>query len=101
DTIELLYVHNLPESKNVSTELKTVETHLSKGLAKSNVRVSALELGLEQLEKIFVAKESQILVRESVPCPAKLHFEEQGPKWKAAVTSVPGDWLRSLFAKYG
>jgi AIPR protein len=101
DTIELLYVHNLPESKNVLNELKTVEAHLTKGFAKSNVRVSALELGLEQLEKIFVAKESQILVRETITCPAKLYFEEEGPKWKAAVTSVRGDWLRSLFSKYG
>lgn len=101
DSIELIYVHNLPESKNVSNELKTVEAHLSKGLAKSNVRVSALELGIEQLEKVFVAKESQILVRDTVTCPAKMHFEETGPKWKAAVTSVPGDWLRGLFGKYG
>jgi hypothetical protein len=31
ESIELLYVHNLPESKNVSTELKTVETHMAKG----------------------------------------------------------------------
>jgi hypothetical protein len=100
DSIELLYVHNLPESKNVSNELKTVEAHLSKGLEKSNVRVSTLELGLQELEKIFVAKESQILVRERVICPAKIHFEESGPKWKAAVTSVSGDWLRGLFSTY-
>jgi hypothetical protein len=100
DSIELLYVHNLPESKNVSNELKTVEAHLSKGLEKSNVRVSTVELGLQELEKIFVAKESQILVRDRVTCPAKIHFEESGPKWKAAVTSVPGDWLRGLFSTY-
>ena len=100
DSIELLYVHNLPESKNVLNELKTVETHLLKGLEKLNVRVSAVELGLEELEKVFVAKESQILVRDSISCPAKVHFEEAGPNWKAAVTSVPGEWLRSLFTKY-
>jgi hypothetical protein len=63
--------------------------------------VSTLELGIEQLEKIYVAKESQIIVREKVTCPAKLHFEEKGPKWKAAVTSVQGDWLRSIFSKHG
>jgi len=101
DSIELLYIHNLPESKNVATELGTAATHLAKGLAKSNVSVLPLELGTEQLEKIYVAKESQIVVRESVPCPATLHFQEKGPKWEAGVTSVPGDWLRSLFSKYG
>lgn len=38
DTIELFYVHNLPESVNVARELQTVEEHIKKFLALHQLR---------------------------------------------------------------
>ena len=46
DTIELLYVHNYPESVNVSKELQTAADHLKKVIGeKPDILVSSRELG--------------------------------------------------------
>jgi hypothetical protein len=77
EQIDLLYVHNLPESVNVSKELKTVASYLETSIATDlNVKISTRELGSEGLERLYSAQESSIL-------------------------SVPGTWLRDIFNKYG
>ncbi|NJO66193.1 MAG: hypothetical protein HC832_00975 [Leptolyngbyaceae cyanobacterium RM1_405_57] len=102
EQIDLLYVHNLPESINVSKELSTAATHLEKCLPSGlNIKVFARELGIEALERLYSAQESAIAVRETVNCPAKIQFSEEGPSWKSAILSVPGTWLRDIFNKYG
>ncbi|HEY9670519.1 MAG TPA: AIPR family protein [Waterburya sp.] len=101
EQIDLLYVHNLPESVNVSKELTTAAVHLERSLPSgSNIKVFARELGIEGLERLYSAQESSIAVKESVECPAKVQFTEDGPFWKAAILSVPGTWLRDIFTKY-
>ena len=53
DTIELIYVHNLPESRNVERELETAEAAISASLPDdSGVLVVARELGLGALDKL-------------------------------------------------
>jgi hypothetical protein len=102
DQIDLLYVHNLPESVNVSKELTTVAAYLIRSLPhESEITVIHKELGLENCEKLYVDKESSILVKEDVECPSKVKYVEEGPSWRAHVLSVPGPWLRDLFVKYG
>lgn len=101
DQIELLYVHNLAQSKNVSDELDTARAHLQKGLEKFEIQVNAKEIGLEECERIFVSKESAILVRDEISIPTKISFEESGEKWNAAVISVPASWLHNLFHTHG
>ena len=100
DEIELLYVHNLAESKNVKDELETVRRHLEKGYAKQGIQVSEKELGLEECERLFVARESGILVKDELLVPADVLFEEVGPNWKAAVISLPAMWLYQQFHKH-
>jgi hypothetical protein len=102
EQIDLLYVHNLPESINVSKELNTAATYLERSLPSgSNIKVFTRELGTEALERLYSAQESSIAVKDRVECPTKVQFTEDGPTWKSAILSVPGTWLRDIFIKYG
>lgn len=103
DAIEVLYVHNLPESVNVSRELQTAVSHLRRLVeqAAPPLAVQSRELGSGTIEQLFLAQESHIEVNDAVVCPAGVLFTENGPTWEAAVLSVPGIWLHELFNRYG
>lgn len=102
DAIELLYVHNFPESVNVTRELQTAAEHLRKALGEaSTIVIASRELGTSTIENLFVTQESQIQVKDEIACPAKVEFSETGPNWGASVMSVPGIWLHELYTKYG
>lgn len=101
DQVELLYVHNVAESKNVRDELETARKHFEKGLASFGIEVSAKEVGLEECERLFIARESGILIKEKLTIPSKIAFEESGPNWRAALVSIPGSWLFEQFHKHG
>jgi hypothetical protein len=102
DQIDLLYIHNLPESVNVSRELQTAAEHLKAALKDSEaIMVTYRELGIENIERLYLSKESTLLVTENIECPAKPLSEEKGEAWRALVVSLPGAWLREQFHKYG
>lgn len=102
EAIDFLYVHNVSESENVARELKTVADHAQKALPTDlGISTSSKELGIEALERLFQTHESSIEVRERVKCPATHKFIETGPRWKAAIVTLPGDWLAGLFEKHG
>jgi hypothetical protein len=101
DEVELLYVHNLLESKSVQHELDTARAYLERGLSKLDIQISAKEIGLKECEKLYLAKESAIVVLDEILLPAAIGFEESGPNWNAAITTVPGTWLGSQYKKYG
>lgn len=102
DQIELLYVHNLPESVNVSKELDTAAKHLAATLpSDSEIAVLYKELGIENTERLYLVHESSIIVQESIECPTKIQYQEKGPNWTASIMSIPGFWLRDLFLKHG
>jgi|SRR5579863_5913406 len=100
DTIELFYVHNLPESVNVARELQTVEEHLKRVLGSATITVRATELGAARIQHLHDSQESHIEVKENIDFPSPFAFEETGPNWKAYVTSVPGVWLHTVYTKY-
>jgi hypothetical protein len=102
DQFDFLYVHNLPESVGVAQELNTLRSHFESVLpADCAASVVAKELGYEEVERIFNAKETHIRVNDDVECPAVVRFSEKGPHWDASVLSVPGAWLRELYLKHG
>lgn len=102
DIIEMLYVHNCSESVAVATEMNTLATHLKKAMPpESNITVSARELGVTELERLFTSHETAITIREPVDCPTTVKFQASGPNWKAGVLSINGAWLHGLFMKYG
>ena len=102
EQIDLLYVHNLSESVPVLKELKTVAEHLTKILPKDKgILVVAKELGLKETEDLFNEQSSHIVITEELECPSELRFEENGDDWSSGILSIPGNWLREQFLKYG
>ncbi len=100
ENIELFYVHNLPESVNVARELQTAEDHIKKVLALTSVSVRATELGAAKIQYLYDAQDSHLEVKDNIEFPSDIAFEEKGPKWKAYVASVPGNWLHTVYTKY-
>ncbi|MDD3014714.1 MAG: AIPR family protein [Candidatus Gastranaerophilales bacterium] len=100
EQIELLYLHNLPESVNVAKELKTVKDHLENVLGNDSITVVSKELGIKETQYLFDEQSSQIIINESISCPAKIEFEEDGDGWSSGIMSVPGAWLREQYIKY-
>ena len=101
DFIDLLYVHNLPESVNVSRELQTAEEYLRSNTDRERVLVKSHEFGRSRIQHLLAAQDSHIEVLDRIPFPAKLGIIEKGDTWTAAVTTISGTWVHELYAKYG
>ncbi|MFC4290962.1 AIPR family protein [Sphingorhabdus arenilitoris] len=101
DAIDVLYVHNLPESINVSRELQTTEGMLRKLVANDNIVIKGYELGKPRVEHLYSARDSHIAIADSIYFPYEPELTEAGNKWKASIATVSGDWISDLFVKYG
>lgn len=103
--IHIWYVHNLPESKNVQDELKTVE-HTTKSTIRLNfpdcvdIEIQALEVGIFTLEEWYKSILTPILVAEEFTIPITGGFEIGEANWKAYVTSIPAKWLYEQFQSH-
>ncbi len=99
------YVHNAPESANVSDELKqavtTADALLHTHFADTQVEVTAMEIGLGELERLYRRTEATIAVTDELKLTVPGGFEEDGGSWEAFTTSVPGIWLREQWDRYG
>lgn len=100
DTIELLYVHNCGESVPVESELKTAKDYLLKALAGKSITVSYKEIGYRETSRMYKDQASNMTIREKVVCPAKVEYKENGNKWRAAILTVSGDWIRQVYNQY-
>lgn len=105
--IEILYIHNCWESKNVEKELKTVADstyHLSNAINHSPERpvvVSFREFGLRNIEDLFKSRDSEILVDGWIDVPINDYIQENGLSWKSILAVVPGRWVRDLYTHHG
>ena len=101
EAIELLFVHNLPESVNVTKELQTAAEHLRQHFPESSsITVAGKELGFSAIDGLYSTQESAIKVKVEINCPAEIEFEVTGPTWSAGVASVPALWLHTQFTKH-
>lgn len=101
ETIDLLYIHNLPESVNVSRELHTVESHLRSTLANDTITVRSHELGKAKIEHLFSAQDSHIEVTDNIEFPGEIGITQKGDNWSAGVATIKAEWLHGLYEKYG
>lgn len=101
DFIDLLYVHNLPNSINVARELQTVEDHLRATLANEKILIKSHELGSARLEHLFAAQDSHIAVIDDIPFPSVIGITQSGATWTAGVATISGEWVSNLYARYG
>lgn len=104
-TIQFWYVHNCPESKNVSAELARVEGSIKSSITAhfpgANVSdYRAMEVGQTLLESWYKALQAPILVTDYFEIPIPGGYAEKGADWEAYVTSIDGDWLYDLYKKH-
>lgn len=104
-SIEIWYVHNLPESTNVDRELDrvraTADSHIRRNYPASGVEnISALEVGRHRLDEWLKSIEVPIHVTDQLVLEVPGGFETEGDGWKAFTTSVPARWLHQLYAQH-
>lgn len=100
ETIELLYVHNCGESVPVESELKTAKDYLLKALSGKSITVSYKEIGYRETSRMYKDQASNMTIRDKVVCPARVEYKENGNKWRAAILTVSGDWIRQVYNQY-
>ena len=96
DEIQIVYIHNSRESLNVETELKTCAKALQTYLTPNAILVKGMEFGLIEQERLFIEKDTHILVKDSIPI-STAYFSEKGDDWEAQTFTVTGEWLRNLY----
>jgi hypothetical protein len=105
-SIDIWYVHNLPESQNVSDELERVVATCD-GLVKrlfpnTNIdSISALEVGQNTLDSWYRGTKAPLLVTDKFVFETTGGFTSEGTNWSAYSTSVKASWLREMFAQHG
>lgn len=99
------YVHNLPESKNVKEELRTVE-HTANTLLKTHFpdcgisEVQAIEVGNSVIEEWYKSLSTPILVTDKFEIPVSGGYEIYGTDWNAYITAIPAKWLYEKYNLY-
>lgn len=105
-SIYFWYSHNCYESKEVSNELKTVETTATALLGQlvpgTSINVYGIEVGNSTLEKWYLNTTNKILVADKITIPLPYGgFEITGEKWKAYQAYISGPQLYYLYKRYG
>ena len=105
ERLEFWYVHNLPESKNVADELKTVRSAAESAVASSydsiKVDCRSLEVGVEQLSTWYAETQSPILVTEKISLKVDDGIVVSGEHWSSYVTAIQLSFLQSMYKKHG
>ena len=105
-SIDIWYVHNLPESKNVSDELErvvaTCDSLVKRLFPNMNIdSISALEVGQNTLDSWYRGTKAPLLVTDKFVFETNGGFTSEGTNWSAYSTSVKASWLREMFARHG
>ncbi|WP_329766258.1 AIPR family protein [Stenotrophomonas geniculata] len=102
--LEVWYVHNSSEHKNVQNELDTVEItadNLVKTINSARtVTVSAIEVGKNKLEDWYKETLSPILVSDEISFEISDGFELIKSNWKAFVAPIQAKELHRLYKKH-
>jgi hypothetical protein len=105
--VELLFIHNCNESVNVDKELKAVADaarDIIVSMAQPGqepIIVSYKEIGLNEIEDLYRARESEILVDDIIEVPLTEYIREQADEWRAILASVPAEWIKYLYKQHG
>lgn len=102
--MQLWYVHNLPESQNVRTELRqaarTADTLLKQQYSDLDIDVSFYEIGRAAIEEDYRQTQVPILVSDKVTFEVPGGFEMSGDSWKSYTTAIRVTSLRELWATH-
>ena len=102
--LQLWYVHNCDESKNVADELaqavKTADGIIKRDFPDLDVDVSAVEIGRATLEDEYARMQAPILVADEYTFDVPGGFEIKAEDWSAFSTAVEVADLRALWATH-
>ena len=94
------YAHNALESANVERELQATR-ELVRGLEiTEECDVEVVELGLTNIEALFLTSLGSIQVTDEIKFPATQYIRETGCGWEAFVISINGAKLFNLYEEY-
>ncbi|WP_250308142.1 AIPR family protein, partial [Escherichia coli] len=103
-SIYLWYVHNLPESHHVESELVTVQQTATSILNKEypglKVDVSHKEVGSKSLQEWYEACRTPILINERVTLNTIGGYEISGKGWSSYSTAIQARELAKLYKKH-
>lgn len=101
---EIWYVHNLPESVNVQTELDqavaTADAMIRREYPEAAVDVSCLEVGRAVLESDYARTQAPILVSDTFTFTIPGGFEIAAGVWSAYSTAIQAVDLRTLWSAH-
>lgn len=100
EQIELLYIHNRPESLNTQEELNTCALTAQKLFEQYQIPVTCKELGLREIETLYRERSSQILVKDEILVDGTHLGAHSTNDWDAHIYTVKGSWLRELFKQH-
>jgi hypothetical protein len=102
--IYIWYVHNLPSSKNVADELKTVENSVRTALVSyknaKDINIFAEEIGRKQIARLYEKAERMIIVTEKLEIKVQDAIEIVEKDWRSVLTTVKATWLADLFERF-
>ena len=104
-SVQFWYVHNLPESKNVKLELKTVERSAERALrqllpGQSIPEVVAIEVGTQTLDEWYNSLQTPILVDAELEVEVPGGYRIEAENWSAFATSMPAEWLYQVYKQH-
>ncbi|SEJ51350.1 AIPR family protein [Demequina mangrovi] len=103
-SIEVWFVHNLPESAQIKQELNAsavgARHMVSARYSGVDLDVSGTEIGLETLGDRYLGSLTPVLVTDPFVVPVSGAFTEKGENWTAVCTSLPAGWLHEQFAAH-
>ena len=103
-SLHFWYIHNLPESANVQSELQTVEhtafAALRLNFADTTCNLTCREVGIGTLEEWWKALQADVGIDETIDVAVEDGYYEKGADWEAVVCSVSAIWLYELFKKH-
>lgn len=102
--MQIWYVHNLPESKNVDAELRqaahTADSIIRRDFPAASVDVSSVEIGRNALEEEYRRTQVPILVADEVEFLVPGGFTIESDGWRAYSTAISAGQLRSLWLSH-
>ncbi|GIO63260.1 MULTISPECIES: AIPR family protein [Paenibacillus] len=105
-TIQIWYVHNLPQSKNVTDEMNAVKLSLISSLNAytddpTEINVISLEVGRETLSNWYKSSSVPILVTNDFEIETpKGGYEIIGDNWTSYMTAIPLTFLYDSYQEF-
>jgi hypothetical protein len=99
--IEIWYVHNRQESKNIQREIDTAAktaNHIVKShYDGTNCSIRGLEVGTTTIEEWFSSSSGKISLTNDFELEVADGYEVKSEDWRAYVTTIPASWLYEVY----